>query len=106
MKLKPPTNQDNPKPKKNTKKRKFEDDQSTPKINKIFLSVDPEKMSKKSKITKPRKDGTIRCTDSTTGQHSKPVGRDDAISPDPDGAGRVTCEISDHVGPDLANKLK
>ena len=97
MKLKPPTIRDNPKLKrKNNRKRKFEDEQSLPKINKMFLSVDSERLS----------DNPLRiqrCTDSTPGQHSTHVQRDDAIKPGLSGDGKVTCQISDHVKPDLAN---
>ena len=106
VKLKPPTIQDNPKPKKQNKKRKFEDDKSTPKINKIFLSVEPKRMSNNPlKITQPRQEVTTESyTDSTVGRPSKPVVSDDVINHCPDGAREVTCRIRSHVEPDLANK--
>ena len=109
MKLKPPTNTDNPDLKRknnknknkttnnktNNRKRKFEDDHSTPKINTMFLSVDQGRLS-----DNPPK--VQRCTDSTAGQRSTHVQRNDAIKPGPSGAGRITCQISDHAKPDLA----
>ena len=102
--LKPPTTTDNPKPKKvNNKKRKFEDDESVQRINKIFLSVDPDRLSNYPlKITKPRDTVSEKCTDSSVSRHSTPVQREDASQPGPSSAGRVTCEISNNVKPDLA----
>ena len=69
----------------------------------MFLSVDPGRLSNNTlKITKPHDTVIKRCTDSTVGQHSTHVQGDDAIKPGPSGAGKVTCQISDHVEPDLA----
>ena len=42
-------------------------------------------------------------TDSIAGQHSTSLQGDDAIKPGPSGAGEVTCRISDHMKPDLAD---
>ena len=68
--------------------------------------MEPDKLSNNPrKITQPRQEVTPESyTDSTVGRPSKPVGRDDVTSPDPDGAREITRQISDHVGPDLANK--
>ena len=107
MKLKPPTYTDDPNLKRknnknnttnnktNNRKRKFIDDQSTPKINTKFLSVDKERLSDSPLNVQ-------RCTDSLAGKQSTGVQRGDAIKPSPSGAGRITCQISDHAKPDLA----
>ena len=108
MKLKPPTNTDDPKLKRknnkknnttnnntNNRKRKFIDDKSTPKINKMFLSVDKESLSDSPLNVQ-------RCTDSLAGEQSTDVQRGDAIKPSQSGAGGITCQISDHAKPDLA----
>ena len=70
----------------------------------LFLSVDPEGLSNyPKKITKPRVPEMVeKYTDSTVGRHSTPVQGDDVSQSDPSSAGKVTCEISDNVKPDLA----
>ena len=102
--LKPPTTDDNPKQKKINKKRKFDDEHSVQRINRIFLSVDPVRLSNNPLIiTEPRDPEMEKCTDSTVGHHSTPVRRDDDVSQsDPSSAGIITCEISSNVKPDLA----
>ena len=70
----------------------------------MFLSVDPGRLSNNPlKITKPRDTVMQQYTDSIAGQHSTSLQGDDAIKPGPSGAGKVTCQISDHVEPDLAD---
>ena len=102
--LKPPTDKDIQSIKKKIKKkRKFEDEQSVPKIDKIFLSVDQDGLSKNPlKITKPRENIVQRCTDSTVDQCSTDVQRYDVTKTGQSSAGRVTWEISENFKPDLA----
>ena len=65
----------------------------------MFMSVDQERLS-----DNPLK--VQRCTDSTADQRCTGVQRDAAIKPGPSGAGRITCQISDHKKPDLASSNK
>ena len=81
----------------NNRKRKFtdDDDKSTPKINKLFLSVDKQSLSDSQSSVQ-------RCADRLSAEQSTDVQRGDAIKPSQSGAGGITCQISDHAKPDLA----